>query len=263
MKKKSFLFILILVIFGFFRTFAGIVVLNGLTHTHNGVSGTTITGSIKLINEGEKGSRVLIYQQDLILSCNVAIDYKDIGSHNHSLGKWLKTSIDEKVLQPNEEYEVTYTIKVPTGMIESGTYWSIIMVEMTDQLQEEKRQGIQIDSKVRYAIQILTDIGAFESPKIVFEKVGFKQTDGSAKIIQIKLKNEGFFLARTKLNIEIFNEEGVKVKVINGSQKKVYPTHCNDFEIELKDVPKGKYSGVLVADNGTDLFGENINIEII
>jgi hypothetical protein len=137
------------------------------------------------------------------------------------------------------------------------------MVEMTDQLQEEKRQGIQIDSNVRYAIQILTDIGATESPKIVFEKVDFKQTDGAIKIIQIKLKNEGIFLARTKLNIEIFNNEGVKVKVINGFQKKVYPGYCNDFEIELKDMPKGKYSGVLVADNGTDLFGENINIEII
>lgn len=263
MKKQFILFILIFLTIGFSQTFAGVVILNGLTHIHNGVSGNTITGSIKLINEGEKANRVLIYQQDLMLSCQVAIDYQDIGSHNHSLGKWLQTSVDEKVLQPNEEYEVTYTIKVPTGTIENGTYWSIIMVEMTDQLHEEKRKGIKIDSKVRYAIQILTDIGESESPKIAFEKVDFKQTDSAIKIIQIKLKNEGIFLARIKLNIEIFNDEGIKVKVINGPQKKVYPDYCNDFEIELKDLPKGKYSGILVADNGTDLFGENINIDIV
>lgn len=263
MKKKYHFFIFVLLVFGYSQTFAGVAILNGLTHIHTGVSGTTITGSIKLKNEGEKESRILIYQQDIILSCKEAVDYQAIGSHDHSLGKWLQTSVNEKVMLPNEEYEVTYTIKVPTGTVESGTYWSIIMVEMTDQLQIEKRQGIQIDSKVRYGIQILTDIGASESPKIVFEKVDFKQTNDSTKIIQIKLKNEGLFLSKTKLNIEIFNDQGVKVKVIIGPQKKVYPSYCNDFEIELKDIPKGKYSGILVADNGTDLFGENINIEII
>lgn len=263
MKKKYFLFIFVLFAFGFSQTFAGVVVLNGLTHTHNGVSGSTITGSIKLINEGEKESRILIYQQDIILSCKEAVDYQDIGSHNHSLGKWLQTSVNEKVMLPNEEYEITYTIKVPSGTVESGTYWSIIMIEMTDQLQVEKRQGININSKVRYGVQILTDIGASESPAIIFEKVDFKQINDSTKIMQIKLKNDGVFLSKTKLSIEIFNDQGVKVKVIIGPQKKVYPSYCNDFEIELKDIPKGKYSGVLVADNGTDLFGENINIEII
>lgn len=249
--------------FGLPCTFAGVMVLNGLTHVHNGVSGTTITGVIKMRNEGTKESRVLIYQQDLALACDKALDYKDIDSHKRSLGKWLKTSVDEKVLQPLEEYEVSYTITVPSGRIENGTYWSIIMVEVADPITEETPQGVKIDSKVRYAIQILTDVGAFESPKLVFENVDFKKVESdSVKVIQVKLKNEGIFLARTKLNIEIFNSEGVRVKVINGLQKKVYPSYCNDFEIELKDLPKGKYDGVLVADNGKDLFGENMTIEI-
>lgn len=267
MKTSRFFVSLFFIGISFSRTFAGVMILNGLTHLHNGASGNTISGMIKMKNDGRKENRVLIYRQDLSLACDKPNDYKDVNSHSRSLGKWLKTNVDEKVLQPNEEYEVSYTIAVPSGTIESGTYWALIMVEVADPLSEETPQGVKIDSKVRYAIQVITDVGIFQSPKLNFEKVELKtsvvkDTVSNYKIIKVKLKNEGIFLARAKLNLEIFNSLGEKVKVISGVQRKVYPSYCNDFEIELKGLPKGKYEGVLVADNGKDLFGENLTIEI-
>jgi hypothetical protein len=264
MKTSRIFLILILFVCPFSRISAGVMILNGLTHFHNGMGGNTISGIITMKNDGKKESRVVIYMQDLGLSCDKPVDYFEVNSHNRSLGKWLKTNVDEKVLQPGEEYEVSYTINVPAGKFEEGTYYSIIMVEVADPLHEETPQGVKIDSKVRYAIQVIADVGAYKHPKLAFEKVEFKKgtSDSTTKVIQVKLKNEGDFMVKAKLNIEIFNSLGEKVKVINGLQKKVYPTHCNDFEIELKGLPKGKYEGVLVADNGKDLFGENMTIEI-
>lgn len=265
MKTSRFLLLQLLLLISFSRVFAGVMILNGLTHVHTGTGGNTISGVIKMRNEGKKGSRVVIYQQDLVLACDKPLDYKDIdlNSHSRSLGKWLKTNVDEKTLEPNEDYEVSYTVTVPANIKEDGTYWTIIMVEVAEPLREKTSSGVNIDSKVRYAIQVIADLGQQKSPKLNFEKVEFKDTKpNEPKIIQVKLKNEGAFLARTNLNIEVFNSVGEKIKVIKGVLKKVYPGYCNDFEIELTDLPKGKFEGVLVADNGKDLFGENLTIEI-
>ena len=265
MKVSRFLLFQLFLLSIFSRASASVMILNGLTHVHTGIGGNTISGIIKMRNEGKKGSRVVIYQQDLALSCDSPLDYKDLdaSSDSRSLGKWLKTNVDEKTLEPNEDYEVSYTINVPLNVKEDGTYWTIIMIEVAEPLREKSSTGVNIDSKVRYAIQIITDVGLIKSPKLTFEKVEFKNTKPSEpKIIQIKLKNDGAFLARTNLNIEIFNSVGEKIKVIKGVLKKVYPGYCNDFEIELIDLPKGKFEGILVADNGKDLFGENLTIEI-
>lgn len=254
------------------RTSASVLIVNGLTHLHNGASGNNLSGTIKMKNDGKKDARVLIYSKDLLLSCeSSSASYLEVNSHNRSLGKWLKTNVDEKVLQPNEEYEVTYSIDIPSGVIELGTYWELIMVEVADPIRDETPQGVKVDSKVRYGIQVITNIGAYKSPTLSFSKIDLKNlpknlkdttSQTNPKVITVRLHNEGIFLAQAKLNIEIFNSSGDKVKVINGTQRKIYPNFCTDFEIELINLPKGKYEGVLVADNGKDLYGENLSIEI-
>lgn len=253
-------------------TSASVLIVNGLTHLHNGASGNNLSGTIKMKNDGKKDARVLIYSKDLSLSCeSSSASYLEVNSHNRSLGKWLKTNVDEKVLQPNEEYEVTYSIDIPAGMIEHGTYWELIMIEVADPIRDETPQGVKVDSKVRYGIQVITNIGAYKSPTLSFSKVDLKNlpknlkdtiSQTNSKVITVRLHNEGIFLAQAKLNIEIFNSSGDKVKVIHGTQRKIYPNSCTDFEIELINLPKGKYEGVLVADNGKDLYGENLTIEI-
>lgn len=261
---KFSLFLLIFLVSSKSTVFSSIVVVNGLTHLHAGTGGGTISGRIQLRNDGTKDERFIVYQQDLLLSCSQNPDYKIVGSHNRSLGMWLKTNVDERVLKPDESYEITYTISIPKDVTEMGTYWDIIMVEAGEPVSETNTQGLTIQSKVRYGIQVISDIGVVESPKLIFEKIDFKKAEkeGEPKTIQIKLRNEGIFLAMSKINLEIFDSVGEKIKVINGFQKKVYPGYCNDFDIELKDLPKGKYDGILVADNGKDLFGENVTIEI-
>lgn len=259
MKKQGLLLFLIALSV---RLSASILIMNGLTHIHTTTKGSQVNGKIVVKNESKKEARVLVYKQDLISTCGKSIEYTEINKHRRSLGNWLKTNIDEKLLAPGEEYTIQYTINMPQEDLEKGTYWSVLMVEGANPVKEENKAGMQINSKVRYAVQVLADMGSFESPKLGFEDVQYDGKTNADKIVKVKLKNEGVFSAKTKISLEVYSEKGDKIKTIEGLSKRIYPNLCNEFEIILADLPKGKYEGVLIADNGKDMFGSNITLDV-
>lgn len=242
--------------------YGSILVLNGLTHVHSIGKGNTISGKIQIKNSSSRESRVIVYKQDLLADCANSITYEDVNSHSYSLANWLRTNVDEKLLAPNEEYELRYTITIPDSQVQQGTYWSVLMVEGADPVKEEANNGIQVNSKVRYAVQVLADIGNYENPKLTFENVEYKKSDSKDKTISVLIKNTGQYSAKVSIALEIYNSKGEKIKTLEGLAKRVYPNNCNMFSIEINDLPKGKYEGILVADNGKDLFGSNISLDI-
>ena len=254
--------IISLILFLYAQSYGAVVVLNGLTHVHSMDAGSVITGKIHIRNNSKKESRVIVYKQDLMANCAASITYQDINSHPHSLANWLKTNVDETLLAPNEEYMINYTITIPKEQAQKGTYWTVLMVEGAEPIREEANNGIQVNSKVRYAVQVIADLGAYESPKMTFENVSYKKNDTAVNNIEILIKNMGNYSAKVQLLLEIHDAQGEKIKTFEGLSKRVYPNHCNTYQIEVKDLPKGKYEGVLIADNGKDLFGSNISLEI-
>ena len=239
------------------------MILNGLTHVHSGEAGSVISGTIKIKNQSFKESRIIIYKQDLLLSCDKSanFDYKDINTNPRSLGDWLKSNVDEKILAPNEEYDLSYTINVPRSMNQNGSYWAVLMIENADLITEQQNKIFQIGSKVRYAIQLIADIGRNESPKLQFENVEYKK-GANSNYIQVKLKNVGNYSSQTHVMLEVYDAKGNKLKEFQGSLRRIYPNLCNVFELEIIGLPKGIYDGVIIADNGKDLFGSNVSIKI-
>lgn len=259
--KNNAILIIILIFFSTRISVASIVIVNGLTQTINLESGKEISGKIIIRNESAKSSRVKIYKQDIFAACGQNINYAEIGTNPRSLGTWLKTGVDEKLLEPREEYALYYTVTVPASAVASGTYWTVIMVEGLEPIKVEESEGVKVNSVVRYAIQIVGDLGKLDSPKLVFEDIKYDGTV-NAKNLQFRIKNEGEFSAKTKIILEIYGATGEKLKTIEGLSKRIYPHLCNEFQIELADLQKGKYECVAIADNGKDLFGANVSIEI-
>lgn len=251
---------LILLLPGYLR--ASVVVLNGLTHTHSiPTAETKVQGAIRVKNEGKKESRILVYRQDLISSCDQAALYPEAGSHSRSLGTFLKTSVDERLIAVNEEYDVRYTIELD-GSRPSGTYWEVVMVEVADPVREEVRSGIQVSSKVRYAVQVIVDVGAVEGPRLSYEKVFYEKVPSGESILKVILKNNSSYGSRANVILEIYDSNGNKLKTTAPNTRMLYPGYCSTFEIPVTDLPKGKYDCVIVADTQKDLFGSNISLQV-
>lgn len=242
---------------------ASVVILNGLTHFHTLTNtDTRVQGTVRIKNESDKDSRILIYSQDLLPECGKPALYAETGSHSRSLGNGLKTNVDEKVIGANEEYELRYTIEKVKEGSEPGTYWEMIMVEVAEPVRDELKKGVQINSKVRYAIQIIVNIGDFEGPVLSFENISFEKVSARQSFLKVLLKNNSTFGSRTQVVLEIYDKKGDKLKTSEPSTRMVYPGYCNIFEIPVNDLPSGKYDCVIIADTGKDLFGSNISVEV-
>lgn len=243
-----------------FSAEGAIVVLNGLTHIHSATGGTELQGKVRLKNDGKGPARVLIYRQDLVAECGKSLDYMSDSRSAYSLSRWLSTNVDEKTLAAGEEYEVIYTVKIPRDEVANGSYWQVLMVEGADPVKEESVHGVSVNSKVRYAIQLVVNVGGFESPAIAFENVEFKKENKPS--LAVVLKNSGKYTAVVKVTLELHDEQGNKVKKLESTARRVYPSFCNSFVIDLEGISPGKYAGVIIADNGTDLFGSNLSLEL-
>lgn len=251
-----------LLLFICYWTFAKVMVINGLTHVHAGRQGQLLKGKIQVKNVGATAEKILIYQNGLLQTCDEKNDFVPVEGQVRGLGKWIETNVDETVIQAGETYEIQYTINVPQDTSLSGSYWSLLMIEGAEPINKALNSQFTVGSKIRYAVQIIADIGTPENPKLNFEKVDLKQAESGNKAVRAKLKNLGKFMVVPKLTLEIYSKDGQKIKAFESTYQKIYPFTCKDFAIEISGLANGKYDAVLVADYGQDLFGTNLVIDI-
>jgi len=241
---------------------ANVVVLNGLTHVHKSNVGTEISGVIKLKNTKDTEQRVIIYFNDLFQPCEGETLLTSDATHNRSLVQWLKTNVNDKVLQGKEEYELLYTITVPNDVDLVGSFWGVLMVEVEKPIREEETEyGVKLESKVRYGIQLIADVGTKESVVLDFFDIKFESTE-AGKSVLVVLENQGIFYAQPTIILEVFSADGDSVKKVEVKFKKIYPSFCKDFLLDISGIAKGEYTAVVVADYGEDMFAVDLDLTV-
>jgi hypothetical protein len=209
---------------------------------------------------------VKIYLTDLKQNCSTS-SYNIAEENIRSIGKWVTLSTNEKILIPNEKYTLFYTIEIPEYLdpiedIDYGSFWGAIMVEISEPISESYEYGIKINSKIRYGIQLIINIGERIDPEIQFVDVSIVKNASLEYMVNIEIKNKGVYLVQPTLILELFNDLGESVKKVESVFKKVYPKNCKSFQIPISDLPPGEYDGVLVADYGGDIYGVNISLNL-
>ena len=258
MKK----FLSLILLFFFQISIANVIVLNGLTHTHESKSGQLISGVIKLKNTKDSNQRVIIYFNDLFQKCGEKTLLTIESTHSNSIKNWLSTEVNEYVLKPKEEYELVYTIKVPDNATLIGSYWGVLMVEIEEPIKEDELEySVKLESKVRYGIQIIADINSKNKSELEFNNIEILKENDIANAIKLEVKNLGHFYVQPTIVLEIFNENGKQEKKLEVKFKKIYPGHCKLFNLNVSDIPNGKYTGVIVADYGEDMYAIDIEFE--
>lgn len=241
---------------------ANVVVLNGLTHVHKSNVGTEISGVIKLKNTKDSDQRVIIYLNDLFQPCNGETLLTGDTTHDRSLVKWLTTNVNDRVLKGQEEYELLYTITVPNNVNLSGSFWGVLMVEVEKPIKEEETEyGVKLESKVRYGIQVIADIGPKEPVVLDFFDIKFQDSE-LGKSVLVVLENLGTFYAQPTIILEVFSVDGTSVKTVEVKFKKIYPSFCKSFLLDISGIEKGIYKAVIVADYGEDMFAIDLDLNI-
>lgn len=258
-----FLFSFIFIIASLSFANAGVIVLNGLTHEYQVQPGTSYRGTIQIQNAEDKEKSVRVYQTDYWFSYTGESRHDSVGSVPRSNAKWITYNPELMKLAPNQTTEVEFEIKVPENDTLRGTYWSVIMVEgIVPPDTASNKTGVTINTSIRYAVQIITNIG--ETGKSDMQFLGLQMTkENDLNVLNVMVENTGERLLRPELSLELFDASGNSVGVIKAERKKTYPGTSIRVALPLEGIKAGKYTGVLVADCDEDhIFGTNVSVEV-
>jgi len=235
---------------------ASVEVLGSLKHIHNGKPGDVIKGEIKIQNNDNIDQEVKVYQTDLLYNLQDNTFYDEPGSHKRSNAHWIQYSPKSVILKAKEVRIIQYEITLPQIDTLKGTYWSVLMVEGVVPIDPNQKGDLSIRTVTRYAIQVVTEIADKGKGSLKFMEPTLIK-EGEKLFLAIDLINNGDHYISPDVSIELFDEKGKSVKVINALKKGLYPTTSTRFRFDLEGIPGGKtYQAMIVAAGlENDVFG--------
>lgn len=241
---------------------ATITVVNGMTHEYNAGNGSVFNGEVIIKNLGKTPARVLFYKNDLKHTCQGETQFVEAVDNKRSVCKWIEVSNNEITLNPEEEITATYRLTIPKEGNFDGSFWGCIMVEEAEALDTSNRQkGIRVRSLIRYAVQIVANF-AKQDKNLDILTPSIDSTD-VGMVMNVNINNTGNTLMTPVVVLELYDDLGTVIKRIEVPTQKIYPDMCKNFQLELNGVPKGKYTGVLVADCGEEeIYGLNVTVDL-
>lgn len=259
--------VLLLLIFFFQFCFlrAGIVVLNGLSHTYKVENGKVYRGKIAIENNGKQPQSIKLFLQDFTYHADGTIHYSAPDTHVRTNSGWIRMNTNLVRLKAKEKTEIVYEITVPHQVSGPGSYWSVIMVEPVEEIKpDDNRQGISITSVIRYAVQVITDIDTEKAgPELKFEGVKVEKENGK-RFLNIALLNRGNLYCKPTVTVEIYDKtSGQKTGTFSSQAMGLLPQTSKSFSVDLDKTPAAKYNAVLIAaDENENTFALNVELEV-
>ncbi|WP_076594845.1 MULTISPECIES: DUF3324 domain-containing protein [unclassified Chryseobacterium] len=257
--------ILITLILQFSLLHAGIVILNGLTHSYKIENGKVYKGKVAIENTGSIPQSVKIFLQDYTYHADGTINYTALRTNKRSNGEWLKLNTNLVTLKGKEKTEIFYEITVPNKAIDPGSYWSVIIVEPVEEIKpSDNKPGVSITSVIRYAIQVITDVEAEKGqPDLKFENVKVEKQEGK-QTAKIAIANHGNLYCKPTASIEIYNRKtGEKMGTYSSLTMGLLPDTSKTFYIDISRLPPDKYKATIIAtDEEENAFALNVELEV-
>lgn len=255
----------LVVFFSSFTIFtnANILVLNGLTHESTGELGTKYKDRIEIQNNGSEERSVRVYLRDYWFSYTGESRHDEPGTLGRSNAAWVNFSPHLLTLQPNEKAFVDFEVSVPQIDSLKGTYWSVIMVEgIVPPDTVASSRGVKINTAIRYAVQIITNIGETGTKDLQF--LGLElNNDGTNNLLNVAVENTGECILRPEISLEVFDENGISQGIFKADRRKTLPGTSISTALVLEGIKPGNYTAILVADCDEDhIYGTNISLEI-
>ena len=255
MKFRNILIVLLLILP--FYSNAGFEVLGSLVYKHVIQPGEKYSAEIKVHNTGDTDQEIRIYQRDYLFNHQGASFYDEPVSHARSNSQWIEYSPKTLILKGRETQSIQFEVTAPASDTLKGTYWSILMVEGVSQIDPNAKGQLNISTSIRYAVQVVTNIGQTGTGELVFLEPELI-AEGEKTTLDVVLVNTGERAISPDVSAELFDiETGTSVGVIKAAKNGLYPTTSSHFRFPLDGIKKGRtYQALIVADgSGEDVFG--------
>jgi len=258
MKCNKLLIICLLAIMLPFTSKASIEVVGSLRQVHKGMAGDTYKGEIKIQNTGATDQEIKAYQTDLMYDYKEFTYYDAPGSQKRSNAKWIKFGPKTAVVKAHTSIFLQYTVTIPHDNSLKGTYWSILMVEGVTPIKPSQAGQVTINTVVRYAIQVVTNLKDQGTGKLTFLKPTLVK-EGNKLYLAVDMQNKGDHYIAPDMVMKLFNGSGSLVKEITAPRKGIFPNCSTRFRLNLDGIKSGRtYQTVIVAQGkGKDVFGLN------
>ncbi len=242
---------------------ANILILNGLTHEKNLLPGEKATETIELQNASNQVKSVNIYLTDYWFTHNGESHYDEPGTVPRSNAKWINVSQLFITLQPGEMRSLDFEVNVPAIDTLHGSYWSVIMIEGVAPPDTSRQENaITISTVLRYAVQVVTNIGNTGTRDLEFLQFNMTRIEGIAWL-EAFLKNTGARALRPELGVEFFDGNGNSQGLRKADRKRLYPGTSVKISIPLEAILPGTYKGIVIADCDDDyIFGSELSIDL-
>lgn len=249
----------------FISTFTNgsIVVLNGLTHENEAQPGETYRGVIEIQNASNIERSVRVYIRDYTFSYTGESRHDEGGTLERSNANWINFNPELANLGPNEKTNIEFEVTVPGIDSINGTYWSVIMVEGIMPPDTSRKQGgVTINTAIRYAVQIVTNIGKTGTSDLQFLGIEMEKQE-NVPVLNVMVENTGQRLLKPEITLELFDAEGNSAGILKADRRKTYPDTSIKVSLPLEGIKPGNYSGMLVADCDEDhIYGTNVSFEV-
>lgn len=249
--------------FGYLQ--ASIVILNGLTHTYKVEGGQVYKGKIEMENTGNSLQNVKIFMQDYSYKADGTISYIKPHTNEKTNADWIKLNTNLITLKAKEKTEVYYEITVPHQVADSGSYWSVIIVEPVEDIKpSDSKGGVNISSIIRYAIQIITDYDSENAkPDLKFESIRIDKEEGK-RSLKIAIANIGKLYCKSTATVEVYSRKtGQKAGIFSSQAMSLLPSTSKSFFIDISKLPPDKYNAVVIAtDENENAFAINVELDV-
>lgn len=235
---------------------ASVEVAGSLSHKHTGKPGDIYTGTIDIVNHSDIDQEVKIYQTDFLFNYEGKTFYDEPESHNRSNAGWITYSPTFTILKAKEIQHIQYEVKIPGNDSLVGTYWSIIMVEGVEPIIPGQKGQLNINTTMRYGVQIVTKMGKTGIGKLRFMKPSLTVEDDNL-FLDVNIENTGERVISPIVTAEFFDETGKSIKVFEVPKNGMYPTTSARFRFKIEGIEgKKTYQVLIIADGGDDdVFG--------
>jgi hypothetical protein len=127
------------------------------------------------------------------------------------------------------------------------------MVEtIPENMRDAQRNEVALSTVLRYAVQIVTHVGATADRNFAITNAAISTTDDGASDLRFDLRNDGRRGALVRVRAELYDDQGTKRGQFDDTRGPIYPGASVRQLFALGRLPAGRYRMLLTLDAGED-----------